>query len=70
MGEIYLYKEQELLNTTEIFIHPNYNNLNKRFDLALLKLTTVLNYVWPVSLPEYNLTFNSNDWCWLAGWGS
>lgn len=72
MGEIYLYKDQELLNTSEIIIHPDYNVFTKRFDLALLKLTDLLvisKYVWPVSLPEDNVIFSSTDQCWLAGWG-
>ncbi|XP_052614217.1 serine protease 28-like [Peromyscus californicus insignis] len=73
VGEIYLYKEQELLNTSKIIIHPKFNIFNKRFDLALLKLTTLLtvsNYVCPVSLPKDNSTFNSSDQCWLTGWGN
>ncbi|XP_013202478.1 serine protease 28-like [Microtus ochrogaster] len=42
VGEIFLYKEQELLNTSKIIIHPDFNVFNKRFDLALLKLTNLL----------------------------
>ncbi|XP_051024182.1 serine protease 28-like [Acomys russatus] len=72
VGEIYLYKDQTLLNASNIIIHPDFNVFTKRFDLALLKLTDLLvisKDVRPVSLPEDNITFNSTDQCWLAGWG-
>lgn len=73
MGEVYLYKEQELLNISRIVIHPDYNHFNKRFDVALMQLTALLitsTLVGPVSLPKDSSTFNSTDQCWLAGWGN
>ncbi|XP_028616847.1 serine protease 28-like [Grammomys surdaster] len=72
VGEVYLYKEQELLNISRIAIHPDYNHFNKRFDVALMQLAALLitsTRVSPVSLPKDSSTFNSTDQCWLAGWG-
>ncbi|KAM7333140.1 hypothetical protein ACRRTK_006460 [Alexandromys fortis] len=66
VGEIFMYKKQELLNTSKIIIHPDFNVFNKKFDLALLKPTNRLSKYRPISLPKENLTFNSNDQCWLA----
>ena len=71
MGEVYLYKEQELLNISRIIIHPDYNDVRKRFDLALMQLTALLvtsTNVSPVSLPKDSSPFDSTDPCWLVGW--
>ncbi|XP_021005649.1 serine protease 28 [Mus caroli] len=73
VGEVYLYKEQELLNISRIIIHPDYNDISKRFDLALMQLTALLvtsTNVSPVSLPKDSSTFVSTDQCWLVGWGN
>ncbi|XP_052051218.1 serine protease 28-like [Apodemus sylvaticus] len=73
VGEVYLYKEQDLLNISRIILHPDFNQFSKRFDVALMQLTASLvtsTHVSQVSLPNNNSTFNSTDQCWLAGWGN
>ncbi|XP_052051219.1 serine protease 28-like [Apodemus sylvaticus] len=73
VGEVYLYKEQDLLNISRIILHPDFNQFSKRFDVALMQLTAHLvtsTHVSPVSLPNASSIFNSTDQCWLAGWGN
>lgn len=73
VGEVYLYKEQELLNVRRIIFYPDENQFNERFDVALMQLTALLltsTHVSSVSLPKDSSAFNSTDQCWLAGWGN
>lgn len=70
VGEVFLYKEQELLNVRRIIFRPDENQFNERFDVALVQLTALLltsTHVSSVSLPKDSSTFNSTDQCWLAG---
>lgn len=71
VGEVYLYKEQELLNVRRIIFYPDENQFNERFDVALMQLTALLltsTHVSSVSLPKDSSAFNSTDSVgWLAG---
>nr|XP_014432687.1 transmembrane protease serine 2 isoform X1 [Pelodiscus sinensis] len=58
---------------TKIISHPNYNSDSKDNDIALMKLQTPLRFtdtVGPVCLPNPGMLFQSNQECWISGWGA
>uniref|UniRef100_A0A673K564 Zgc:165423 n=1 Tax=Sinocyclocheilus rhinocerous TaxID=307959 RepID=A0A673K564_9TELE len=57
---------------SEIILHPDYDNLPHDNDMALLHLSSPVNftnYIQPVCLAAEGSTFNS-DTMWVTGWGN
>ncbi|CAB1312996.1 unnamed protein product [Coregonus sp. 'balchen'] len=56
----------------EIVIHPAYNGSTKDNDIALLKLSSPVNftdYIFPVCLAASDSVFHSDTESWVTGWG-
>ncbi|XP_038565982.1 chymotrypsinogen B-like [Micropterus salmoides] len=52
--------------------HPNYNTTTNDNDIALLKLSSPVNftdYIRPVCLAAAGSVFNAGTTCWVTGWG-
>ncbi|NXR84247.1 TMPS2 protease, partial [Pycnonotus jocosus] len=61
------YKVQKIIS------HPDYDTDSKDNDVALMKLETALSFtenVRPVCLPNPGMMFQSNQQCWISGWGA
>ncbi|RNA17655.1 serine protease 27-like [Brachionus plicatilis] len=57
---------------SEIIIHPSYNDVTEENDIALVKLSSPVDYtdqVLPICLPSQNYDF-TNQMSWATGWGS
>ncbi|KFV19177.1 Transmembrane protease serine 2, partial [Tauraco erythrolophus] len=57
----------------KIISHPDYDTDSKDYDIALMKLQTVLSFsdtVQPICLPNPGMMFQSNQQCWISGWGA
>nr|XP_002736238.2 PREDICTED: uncharacterized protein LOC100377031 [Saccoglossus kowalevskii] len=57
---------------SEVHTHPLYDDVNHRYDLALLKLDAPLeynDYVRPACLPSSDDLFEENHFCFTTGWG-
>jgi hypothetical protein len=57
----------------EIIIHPDYNDLTNDNDIALLKLSSPVNftnYIRPVCLAASDSVFNNGTDSWVTGWGN
>ncbi|XP_038590800.1 tryptase-like [Micropterus salmoides] len=69
-----------LLNTnamsqtvSQIILHPNYVQAILKNDIALLKLSSPVNftnYIRPVCLAANGSIFNPGTTCWVTGWGN
>ncbi len=77
---VYLGRQsQELPNPNEVsrsvsqvILHPEYNNIPHNNDMALLRLSSPVNFtnfIRPVCLAAEGSTFNS-DTMWVTGWGT
>ncbi|XP_045899477.1 prostasin-like [Micropterus dolomieu] len=70
----------KLLNTngmsrtvSQIIKHPNFNQPMLNNDIALLKLSSPVNftnYIRPVCLAANGSIFNAGTSCWVSGWGN
>ncbi|XP_010739121.2 tryptase [Larimichthys crocea] len=57
---------------SQIIVHPNYNNSLLNNDIALMKLSTPVNfsdYIRPVCLASNTSEFHNSTPCWSTGWG-
>ncbi|XP_038594133.1 tryptase-like [Micropterus salmoides] len=57
---------------SQIIKHPNYNKIPNDNDIALLKLSSPVNftdYIRPVCLAAAGSVFNAGTTCWVTGWG-
>ncbi|XP_049419710.1 chymotrypsin-like protease CTRL-1 [Epinephelus fuscoguttatus] len=57
---------------SQIIVHPDYNNLLLNNDIALMKLSSPLNftdYIRPVCLASNSSQFHNSTPCWATGWG-
>ncbi|XP_038565978.1 serine protease 27-like [Micropterus salmoides] len=57
---------------SQIIQHPNYNTTTNDNDIALLKLSSPVNftdYIRPVCLAVDGSVFNAGTTCWVTGWG-
>ncbi|KAM6448314.1 transmembrane protease serine 2 isoform 3-T4 [Liasis olivaceus] len=53
-----------------IISHPNYDSASKNNDVALMKLQYPLSFNGPVCLPNAGMMFETNQQCWISGWGA
>ncbi|CAM2107742.1 unnamed protein product [Caretta caretta] len=56
----------------KIIYHPRYDDRSHDYDIALMKLTTPLNFsdaIRAVCLPLYRQDFPRGTHCWISGWG-
>ncbi|NXX79448.1 TMPS2 protease, partial [Urocolius indicus] len=56
-----------------VISHPDYDTDSKDNDVALMKLETPLSFtdtVQPVCLPNPGMMFQTNQECWISGWGA
>ena len=63
--------DEQHINVDDIIIHPNYVSTEKRFDIAMLYLSTLANYtanVLPICLSETAFPAGTN--CVITGWGT
>ncbi|XP_043090634.1 trypsin-like [Puntigrus tetrazona] len=59
-------------NVSKIIIHPKYNPINLDNDIALVQLSSSVNftdYIRPVCLAAAGSTFAANTDSWVTGWG-
>lgn len=57
---------------SQIFVHSNYNNTNFNNDIALMKLSSSVNftnYIRPLGLAAASSQFPNSTLCWATGWG-
>ncbi|XP_045893923.1 serine protease 27-like [Micropterus dolomieu] len=57
---------------SQIIQHPNYNTTTNDNDIALLQLSSPVNftdYIRPVCLAVDGSVFNAGTTCWVTGWG-
>ncbi|XP_009677790.1 transmembrane protease serine 2 isoform X2 [Struthio camelus] len=57
----------------QIISHPGYDADSKDNDVALMKLEVPLTFtdnIRPVCLPNPGMTFQSDQQCWISGWGA
>ncbi|KAA8581625.1 tryptase [Etheostoma spectabile] len=57
---------------SQINIHPDYNNVPSNNDIALMKLSSPVNftdYIRPVCLASNSSQFHNATPCWATGWG-
>ncbi|XP_063161402.1 transmembrane protease serine 2 [Candoia aspera] len=56
-----------------IISHPNYDLTSKNNDVALMKLQSPLSFnefIGPVCLPNAGMMFETDQRCWISGWGA
>ncbi|XP_053328028.1 transmembrane protease serine 9-like [Spea bombifrons] len=61
------------ISVQEIITHPNYTTAGGRGDIALVKLSSPVNYtdyILPICLPDSSVTFPCGLECWVTGWGN
>jgi len=68
-----LYDQSSVQNRTgsRLYIHPNYRGVSKGYDLALIKISSSLNFnncVDKAVLPTSDS--QGGDDCWISGWGT
>ncbi|XP_041432923.1 serine protease 30 isoform X1 [Xenopus laevis] len=64
--------EEMTVSVKNIFIHPNYSDLDYSADIALVELTqnvSYTSYIIPVCLPTASAVFSPGQSCWVTGWG-
>ncbi|XP_070783797.1 chymotrypsin-like protease CTRL-1 [Enoplosus armatus] len=57
---------------SQIIVHPDYNNTLFNNDIALMKLSSPVNftdYIRPVCLASNSSQFHNSTPCWATGWG-
>lgn len=57
---------------TQVIVHPNYNNTLFNNDIALMKLSSAVNFsnfIRPICLASNSSLFNNGTLCWATGWG-
>ncbi|KAG7233728.1 hypothetical protein INR49_006649 [Caranx melampygus] len=78
---VYLGRETQQLSNpneqsrsvTEIIKHPDYNPVTNDNDIALLRLSSTVefdNFISPVCLAEDGSTFTAGTTAWVTGWGT
>ncbi|XP_069044036.1 uncharacterized protein [Lepisosteus oculatus] len=58
---------------SQIIIHPNFDSWSLNNDIALLKLSSPVNftsYIQPICLADNSSSFHTGTSCWVAGWGN
>ncbi|XP_042559182.1 tryptase-like isoform X2 [Clupea harengus] len=58
---------------SQIIRHPNFNNVSRDNDIALLQLSssvTFTNFIRPICLAAADSTFNRGTTSWVTGWGT
>lgn len=59
-------------SVSEVIVHPDYNNTLFNNDIALMKLSSPVNftdYIRPVCLASNSSEFHNSTSCWATGWG-
>ncbi|KAG7507235.1 mast cell tryptase-like [Solea senegalensis] len=57
---------------SKVIVHPDYNNTLLNNDIALMKLSSPINftdYIRPVCLASNSSVFHNSTLCWSTGWG-
>ncbi|XP_075890473.1 chymotrypsin-like protease CTRL-1 [Nelusetta ayraudi] len=57
---------------SQVIVHPNYNDISFNNDIALMKLSSAVNYndyIRPICLASSSSLFNNATTCWASGWG-
>uniref|UniRef100_A0A8C6XYZ7 Transmembrane serine protease 2 n=1 Tax=Naja naja TaxID=35670 RepID=A0A8C6XYZ7_NAJNA len=63
----------EGFRVARIISHPNYDSTSKNNDVALMKLQSPLSFndfIQPVCLPNAGMMFETDQQCWISGWGA
>ncbi|XP_019214935.1 mast cell protease 1A-like isoform X1 [Oreochromis niloticus] len=61
-----------VIQIAEKYIHPHYQNVNRGYDIMLLKLSRPVQpskTIQFIQLPLHEMTLNENEKCQVAGWG-
>ncbi|XP_066238932.1 serine protease 33-like isoform X1 [Saccopteryx leptura] len=64
---------RELRAVAQVITHPNYTEVHNRGDIALVQLTSPVNFsdlILPVCLPKPRDPLGHGTWCWVTGWGN
>ncbi|KAL3978788.1 hypothetical protein ACER0C_019850 [Sarotherodon galilaeus] len=73
LGNHHLRRADKLvIRIAEKYIHPYYQNVNRGYDIMLLKLSTPVRpnkTIQLIRLPLHEMTLNENEKCQVAGWG-
>ncbi|KAI3365699.1 hypothetical protein L3Q82_010764 [Scortum barcoo] len=59
-------------SVSKIIIHPDYNNTLYNNDIAVMKMSSPVNftdYIRPVCLASNSSQFHNSTTCWATGWG-
>ncbi|XP_040296155.1 serine protease 33-like [Bufo bufo] len=67
------YNHTQSSSVSNIYIHPNYTGTGSPGDIALVKLSSPVNYtsyIMPICLPTASVIFPEGLECWVTGWGS
>uniref|UniRef100_A0A8C4PIU8 Peptidase S1 domain-containing protein n=1 Tax=Equus asinus asinus TaxID=83772 RepID=A0A8C4PIU8_EQUAS len=77
LGSISSYPQvdepREFREVAQFIIHPNYLEENNRADIALVQLSSPVNFsslILPVCLPSTGDPLGHGTWCWVTGWGN
>uniref|UniRef100_A0A3Q1FNQ0 Elastase-1-like n=1 Tax=Acanthochromis polyacanthus TaxID=80966 RepID=A0A3Q1FNQ0_9TELE len=63
---------EQVLDVSQVVIHPDFDVLTKMYDIALLKLSSAASlnsYVQLGALPPSGEILPNNSYCYLTGWG-
>lgn len=59
-------------SVSQVIVHPNYNDTLFNNDIALMKLSSPVNfnnYIRPICLASNSSQFYNSTSCWATGWG-
>uniref|UniRef100_A0A3Q3GDI0 Peptidase S1 domain-containing protein n=1 Tax=Labrus bergylta TaxID=56723 RepID=A0A3Q3GDI0_9LABR len=59
-------------SVSQVIVNPNYNDTLFNNDIALMKLTSPVNftdYIRPICLASNSSQFHNSTLCWATGWG-
>uniref|UniRef100_A0A8C4L7M5 Peptidase S1 domain-containing protein n=1 Tax=Equus asinus asinus TaxID=83772 RepID=A0A8C4L7M5_EQUAS len=65
--------QETFREVAQFIIHPNYLEENNRADIALVQLSSPVNFsslILPVCLPSTGDPLGHGTWCWVTGWGN
>ena len=68
-GSTYVYSQDTVVQIQQVIRHPAYDDLNVDNDIALLKLSSPITAIEPVSL-SVDTPLRANDPSFVAGWGN